>query len=95
MNPKFSIGEAVIIDCKALPEFDGTEHTITDISLVTFSDHNNTELLCYKLGFTYEWQGDKEYPYWAEWSLKKKHEGSDFSFTQLMAHMNTKIVENI
>lgn len=86
MKPKFSVGETVIVVCKDLPQFDGTAHVITDISEVTFTDHNVT-MLCYKLGFTYEWQGDKNYPYWRESCLKKKHTPSEFSFDSLMDNL--------
>lgn len=54
MNPKFSVGEVVIINCPKLPEFHGTEHVVTEIAEVTFEQHNNKVLLCYTLDFTYE-----------------------------------------
>ncbi|MNW01211.1 hypothetical protein D3C71_1968160 [compost metagenome] len=87
MNPKFKIGETIIIACKILPEFDGTEHVITDIAEVTFPNHNNRKLLCYTLDFTYEWQGVKDYKYWVEGCLRKKQQPSEFSFTQLMDNL--------
>lgn len=91
MNPKYSVGEVVVINCPILPDLHGTEHSITEICEVTFSDHNNTVLLCYKLGFTFEWCGVKDYPYWREESLWKKHEPSQMSFQSLIRSINSPV----
>lgn len=93
MSPKFNVGEVVIINCPILPELHGTEHTVVEICEVTFSDHDNTTLLCYKLGFTFEWQGVKNYPYWREGSLLKKHQPGQMSFRELMSNLKTNIYE--
>lgn len=93
MTPKFKLGESVIIVCPYLPQFDGTEHTITDIKLVTFSDHNNIKLLCYELGFSYEWQGDKNYRYWREGCFRKRHDKGDMSYKELMNSLKSPVLE--
>lgn len=87
MNPKFSVGERVVIVCKELPQFDGTEHTITEIKEVTFTNHGNVKLLCYELGFSFKWKGDENYTYWREGCLRKKHQPSEFSFDSLMDNL--------
>lgn len=89
MNPKFSVGERVILVCQDLPQFNGTEHTITEIKEVVFTQHNNEKLLCYELGFSYEWKGDKDYTYWRESCLREKHNPSEFSFNELMTTLIT------
>lgn len=86
MNAKFSVGETVIINCEDLPQFNGTEHVVTQVEMVHFKNHDIT-LICYKLGFTYPWCGDSHYEYWQESTLRKKHQPSEFTFNSLMDNL--------
>lgn len=96
MNPKFKIGDEVIIVCDVLPQLNHTQHVITGIELVTFNHPiPNQTLICYSLGFTYEWEGDKNYTYWREACLRPKPKKGDMSFKELMSDLKTNIQERI
>lgn len=107
MSPKFNIDEVVIRQAVNYPEGNG-EYTVT--SIITKQEYDSlyptpfgwthtdgdiyyglegfsvkagidpTKILCYHT---------------AEGNLRKKHQGSDFSFTELVNHLQTKIVEKI
>lgn len=96
MNPKFKVGDEVIIVCDDPKQFNHTEHVITGVEIVTFTENIPHEtLICYTLGFTYEWKRHKDYPYWAEWSLRPKQQKGDMSFKELMSDLKTNIQERI
>lgn len=106
MNNKFNIGELVIRQAVNYPEGNG-EYTVT--SIITKQDYDNLYPspfgwthtdgdIYYGLeGFSVEAGRDLKITcsHTAEGNLRKRHTGSDFSFTELVTHLNTKIVEEI
>ena len=106
MNNKFSLGESVIRQAQNYPEGNGI-YTIT--SIITKQEYEelypspfgwrHTDEIYYGLeGFSVEIGKDPIKiicHHTAQGNLRKRHEKGDFSFTELVNHLNTKIVEKI
>ena len=106
MKQLFSIGELVIRQAQNYPEGNG-EYTIT--SIITKQEYEelypspfgwkDLDEIYYGLeGFSVEIGKDPMKiicHHTAEGNLRKKHERGDFSFTELVQYLNTKIVEKI
>ncbi len=84
-QPKFSIGEQVILQSKAYPECNG-EATVLDI-LPTVGAVDRKGVLTVQGGYSYKLtiETPEQYRYWHELALRKKHDGSEFTFDQLMS----------
>jgi len=106
MKQLFSIGEIVIRQAQNYPEGNG-EYTIA--SIITKQEYEDLypspfgwsglDEIYYGLeGFSVE-VGKHAPPlichHTAQGNLRKRHERGDFSFTELVTHLNTKIVEKI
>lgn len=95
MNPKFEVGEVVLLRSKSHPEAD-CESTILDIkepltahpceagSGVVFRGPNYS----YKLQVSVVHNGGLT-SFWDETSLRKKHTPGEMSFTSLMASLSS------
>lgn len=87
MNPKFSVGEIVILQSKHYPALNG-EYTVTQvIHEPNFDWDGNLVDYGYNLaGSTISW---------AEHALRKRHQKGDMSFKELMSDLKTNIQERI
>lgn len=106
MNPMFSVGEVVIRQATNYPEGNG-EWMVNEI--ITKQEYEekypspfgwkHLDEIYYGLeGFTVE-VGKEPMKiicsHTAQGNLRKRHTGSDFSFTELVNHLQTKVVEKI
>lgn len=105
MKHLFEVGEIVILQSPKLPEYNGeyTIHAIVETGC-NFTCRLTGLLIWTNQGVSYILDeplldlidyGEGCEVFWAPTSLKKKHTGSDFSFTELVNHLQTKIVEKI
>lgn len=96
MNPKYSVGEVVILQSIDLPQYNG-EYTILKIieKDALFTCRISTEVFqAVGDGYSYifeevltealSYNFHKEIN-WCESALRKKHEGSNYSFSELMS----------
>jgi hypothetical protein len=103
MNPKYSVGEVVILQSQALPDYNG-EYTVYKIlekgevavCRITGRRHSHTA----KFGnYGYLLDSPKVNKFspegveaiWAEISLRKKHEPSQVSFQSLIQSINSPV----
>lgn len=94
MTNKFNINELVILQSQSSPTKNG-EYYVSDLKLVPACRVGETNTILQNV-YIYELDGvESESGWWLETALRKKHEGSDFSFTELVNHLQTKIVEKI
>lgn len=105
MNPKFSVGEIVIVQFPHYPESNG-EYEVVDIFTWegfrkycnnTFTS-NNGEPIMYRLK-DYVVIGHKNPEHktdcCSEPHLRKKHQKGDMSFKELVTNLNSKIQEKV
>ena len=93
MNPKYSLGEIVILNSPSYPQYNG-EYTVVGISksgevykgkIVQAGDKN----WYYDLGFNTPKY--KEFSLWNEICLLKKHESSKMSFQSLIQSIQNSL----
>lgn len=84
-KPKFSVGESVILQSIGMPELNG-EYIVEDIQISGGAEDLEGKTTA-KGGFNYKLQVKSYVPsgLWHESSLRKKHQGSEFGFTELMS----------
>lgn len=95
MNPKFSVGEVVILQSKSLPNYNG-EYTVKDIygpkeyraCPVGSGVFGTDDTFTYNLGFSFEWLNGI-CDGWQESALRKNHEPSQQSFKELMSTLKS------
>lgn len=102
MNPKFSVGEVVILQSKTRPEFNG-ECTISEVirpgesyicrvtGVVVWS---GTKYICYLIDEKHHMtpcdNGLMTTGMWAEFSIRKKHHPGELSYTELLESLTVK-----
>lgn len=81
-QPKFSVGEVVILQPYLAPHLHGKQVTIKDLDYASgfLTNGQSYKGWCYWTDEKYE-----EYDGLMEASLRKKHDGSEFTFDQLMS----------
>lgn len=104
MTNKFNINELVILQGVRFPEYNGEyviskvwsdpEEIFTCRLTGTLLRVNLAEKYCYQFETPLADANGREICF-VESTLRKKYEGSDFSFTELVTHLQTKIVEKI
>lgn len=110
MNNKFSLGESVIRQAQNYPEGNG-EFVINEIITKQEYEERYPEVLSWKHfgeeiyygleGFSVDLVNRRTGAFvcavrhTAQGNLRKRHEKGGFSFTELVTHLNTKIVEKI
>jgi len=77
-QPKFSVGEEVILCSKNCPEFNGEYTVVASFYGETFSRQGKRYI-----GWNYDLDST-HVNYWWETALRKKHKPSDMSFDSLM-----------
>lgn len=83
-QPKFSAGEQVILQSKAYPEYNG-EATVLEIHPTT-GGTNREGVRTVQGGYAYKLTIESPVSWgWHELALRKKHDGSEFTFDQLMS----------
>ncbi len=84
-QPKFSVGEQVILQSKAYPEYNG--EAIVLAIRPTAGGVNREGVRAIEGGYAYHLTIDSPNAYtgWHELALRKKHDGSEFTFDQLMS----------
>lgn len=103
MNPKYSVGEVVILQSQALPDYNG-EYTVYKI--ITAGEVSVCRITGRRYSYTIK-LGDYGYlldspkinkfcpegveAVWAEISLRKKHEPSQMSFQSLIQSINSPV----
>lgn len=104
MNPKFSVGEIVIVQSPGYPETNG-EYSV--LKILTYQEYQHYcsgqfkapgELFIYKLeGYMATGKIDSECKTdcVSEPSLRKKQQKGDMSFKELMSDLKTNIQERI
>ena len=90
MTNKFHLNEIVLLQSQGQPECNG-EYVVIDVKhsplcICETSKELLKDVYIYKLDGA---QGTAEY--WLESALRKVHKGSDFSFTELVSDLKTKI----
>lgn len=98
MNPKYSVGEVIILQSRSLPEYNG-EYVVQNIykpgekkmcqagSNIAITDPYR---FTYDLGFSFEWRGAVISTF-QEVALRKKHEPSQMSFQSLIQGINNPV----
>lgn len=100
MNPKYSVGESVILQSKSMPEYNG-EYTVYKIleqhqkftcrltgEILSTYDEGLGYLLCTPLKDKVEGFGETQ---WMESALRKRHEPSQMSFQSLIQAINSPV----
>lgn len=94
-QPKFKVGEEVILQSRSYPELNG--------ETVILSVHgakcgmNRDGVIVVEGGFSYllTIESPIECKRWHELAVKKKHKPSEFDFQSLITNLNTKIQEKV
>lgn len=101
MNPKYSVGERVILQSKSHPEYNG-EYTIIKIlkdlevstCRITQTAHaceGGPGDIAYLLDEPHLSKSSGREIFWAEVALRKKHEPSQMSFQSLIQSINSPV----
>lgn len=101
MNPKFSVGELIVLQSRSLPQYN-SEYTVEAIlqkgelftcrltnTLLRQIDGGNAYVLSTPLASP---DTDHE-TFWAESALRKRQEPGELSYTQLMQSLRSPIYE--
>ena len=102
MNPKYSVGELVLLQSRQYPEYDG-EYCVDKILFkeeinrcrITGSLHFCSSVengpLSYILSQSHKCKKTGREIFWAEVALRKKHEPSQMSFQSLIQSINSPV----
>ncbi len=91
---KFITGELVILQSKSEPNKNG-EYYVNDVKLTPRCRINNSDGEILKDVYIYSLDDvESESGWWLEDALRKRHTGSDFSFTELMEGLKSPVTEN-